>query len=309
MLLTDFLIKPKGNLRVCTYNMLDGGLDGWKGNPTSTHGLSAGRWGRQMELLNLLDLDILLLQEAKSFDSDEMAMARATGEALGMDWRLAPSGSHGCHLMTLVRHGRAAFRDFVPDAAEGKFHHTLSRADIVTESGWGVRVFNAHLAPFSSEARSIEAGWTTEFGCADDVILAGDLNGMWPGDPEPDSWDWLPPHLHSRHRRLDPGGAYGPSNRDAQAKLQLAGFRDPVSSLGYPWAATVGHWSETERYPMRSDYILPAAGTAALLTGWAVIRTPVSCELSDHLPVVADFCPPPTGAQPSSPSPAVRLTA
>ncbi|MFJ6017464.1 endonuclease/exonuclease/phosphatase family protein [Streptomyces sp. NPDC092952] len=301
MFATDFPVKSQGTLRVCTYNVLTGGLDGWEGSTTSTHGLSTTRWEQQMKILNSLDLDVLLLQEATAFDTDEMAMARATGQALGMDWKLAPSGSHGCHLMTLVRHDRVTISDFVPDAAEGKFHHTLSCAHIVTSHGWRARIFNTHLSPFSPEARSIEVGWITEFGCADDVILAGDLNGSWPGDPEPESWDWLPPHLHSRHRRLTPDGTYGPSNRDAQVKLHLAGFRDPVRALGHPWAATVGHWSQSERYPMRPDHILPSAGAAALLTDWGVVRTPAALALSDHLPVVADFRPPSVEERPDCP--------
>ncbi|MEU2133618.1 endonuclease/exonuclease/phosphatase [Streptomyces sp. NPDC018352] len=290
MNLPDLPTKETAVLRVGTYNMLNGGLDGWTNNDSSTRGLSSRRWQKQMTLLKLLNLDVLLLQEAKFFDSDGMAWAKATGKALQMEWRLARSGSHGCHLMTLVRPGRVSFRDFVPDAAEGKFHHTLSRADLVAEeSGWNFRILSTHLAPFSPEIRDGEATWLTEFGAADDVIVAGDLNGMWPGDAEPTSWDWLPEELHSRHRRLNPDGTYGPSNRDALARLRNAGFRDPVSDLGHPWAATVGHWSDRESYPMRSDYILPAKGVADRLRALKVVSTPEVRALSDHLPVIADF--------------------
>ncbi|MCX5103622.1 endonuclease/exonuclease/phosphatase family protein [Streptomyces sp. NBC_00439] len=288
MLLTDLLPKPKGTLRICTYNLLNGGLDGWTDGLTSTRGLSTTRWRGQMELLRKLDLDVLAVQEAKLYNSG--GMAEATGKALEMDWELAPSGSHGCHLVTFVRRGRVSFRGFVPDAAEGKFHHTLSRASLVSEeSGWRFDLFNTHLAPFNPDDRSSEVGWVTEFGTADDVIIAGDLNGMWPGDAEPENWDWLPVNLHSRHRRINPDGTYGPSNRDAQAKLRHAGFSDPVTSLGYPWGATVGHWSASENYPMRFDHILPSAGCSGRLRGWKIIRTPNVCRLSDHLPVVADF--------------------
>ncbi|MFI9040883.1 LuxR C-terminal-related transcriptional regulator [Streptomyces sp. NPDC053726] len=97
-------------LRIATYNMLDGGIDGFD----SGGDLSTVRWEQQMALLrDVVMPDVLCLQEAKHFDKDDDKMAGATAEALGMDWRLAPSASHGCHLMTLVRPGRAAFMDFM----------------------------------------------------------------------------------------------------------------------------------------------------------------------------------------------------
>ncbi|MFF2331796.1 MULTISPECIES: endonuclease/exonuclease/phosphatase family protein [unclassified Streptomyces] len=267
-------------IRVATYNMLDGGVD------TS----STKRWKQQMEMLNEVAPDVLCLQEAKHFDAGLGQMAKATADALGMYWEIAPSASHGCHVMTLVRPGRVQFRDFEADVAEGTFHHTASRAALVAlDTGWEFEVIATHLAPFWPAKRSEEASWLTEHGKKDNVLLVGDLNSRAPGDPEPADWDWLPAHLHSRHRVLNQDGSYGPSDRRALAALFHAGFRDPVTHAQFPWAQTVGYWSEEERDVYRSDYVLASEGMAHRLVSWAVVDTAVTRQISDHLPCYADI--------------------
>lgn len=270
--------------------MREGGLDG-AGVETGVGAIDATRWEQEMKMLLTLRLDVLCLQEAKHFDRDDYKMAKATAEALGMEWHLARSKSHGSHLMTLVQPSRVAFRDFKADAAEGKFHHTLSRADLVERgTGWKFTVLHTHLDPFSPANRAQrEVTWLTEHGKRDDLILVGDLNTEAPGDPEVKSWDWLPEELHSRHRFQHPDGTYGGSDRRAMAALFHAGYRDPVTHLKYKRARTVGYWSEHERRDFRSDYVLPAAGLARLTRGWTVMDTVETRRMSDHLPGYADF--------------------
>ncbi|MFI9630038.1 endonuclease/exonuclease/phosphatase family protein [Streptomyces sp. NPDC052042] len=286
------LSPEQGVLRIGTYNMLDGGLDGWGKNTNNTRGLSTEHWKRQMEVLGELRLDVLALQEAKHYDSDDFALAKATGSALGMNWKLAPSARHGCHLMTLVRPAQVEIRDFVMDAAAGAFHHTVSRARLVmVRTGEELDFFNTHLAPFSPQKRCEEVTWLTEHGGRGDAVLVGDLNGPGVADPEPtdEEWKTFPSELHSRHRYLNPDGSYGMSDRRPLATLRHAGFRDVVADLGYPWAPTVGHWSAREPLRMRFDHILPAKGMASRLGDVEVVDTPVTRGLSDHLPVVAEF--------------------
>lgn len=282
----------QGALRVVTYNLREGGLDG-DGVETGTGAIDTSRWERQIILMLLMKPHVLCLQEGKHFDRNAYEMARRTGEALGMEWYLAPSNSHGSHLMVLVDPNRVEVRAFKPDIAEGKFHHTLARADLVElGTGWEFTVLNTHLDPFSPANRAREVTWLTEYGDRDDVILVGDLNSEAPGDPEVTSWDWLPPKLHSRHRILNQDGTYAGSDRRALGALLHAGFRDPVKDLGFPPARTVGYWSPEERRDFRSDYVLPAQGVAPLLESWGVWDTHDTRAMSDHLPVYGDFVPP-----------------
>ncbi|MEU2134170.1 endonuclease/exonuclease/phosphatase family protein [Streptomyces sp. NPDC018352] len=189
-------------IRVVTYNLRGGGLDG-DGVETGTGAIDISRWEQQIKLL--LKPAVLCLQEGKYYDRNDFEMARRTGQALGMEWYLAPSDSHGSHLVTLVNPRRVEVRRFVPDAAEGKFHHTLVRADLVDQAtGWNFTVLNTHLAPLSPANRAREVTWLTEYGARDDVILVGDLNSEAPGDPAVTSWSWLPEELHSRHRFQNP---------------------------------------------------------------------------------------------------------
>ncbi|WP_405710141.1 endonuclease/exonuclease/phosphatase family protein [Streptomyces sp. NBC_00046] len=279
-------------LRVVTYNLREGGLDG-DGVETGTGAIDISRWEQQIKLLLLLKPDVLCLQEGKYYDRNDFEMARRTGQALGMKWYLAPSNSHGSHLVTLVNPRRVEVRRFVPDAAEGKFHHTLARADLVDlRTGGNFTVLNTHLDPFSPANRAREVTWLTEYGARDDVILAGDLNSEVPGDPAVTSWSWLPAELHSRHRFQNPDGTYAGSDRRALSALLHAGFRDPVTHLGFPSARTVGYWSPTEQRDFRSDYVLPARGMAPQLKNLLVPDTDDIRAMSDHLPVCGDFALP-----------------
>ncbi|MFE3146537.1 endonuclease/exonuclease/phosphatase family protein [Streptomyces sp. NPDC059218] len=276
-------------LRVVTYNVCEGGLDG-DGVENGTGAIDISRWEQQIDLMGRLEPDVLCLQECKYYDRGGFEMAKRTGQALDMEWYLAPSSSHGSHLMTLVNPRVVEVRRFVPDAAERKLHHTLARADLVARrTGWNFTVLNTHLDPFSPANRIREASWLTEYGARDDVILAGDLNSEAPGDPAVTSWGWLPKELHSRHRFQNPDGTYAGSDRRALSALLHAGFRDPVTHLGFPPARTVGYWSPSERRDFRSDYVLPSRGLAPRLKNLLVPDTHDTRAMSDHLPVCADF--------------------
>ncbi|MFJ1838016.1 endonuclease/exonuclease/phosphatase family protein [Streptomyces sp. NPDC088175] len=288
---TVHLLSTRQELRVATYNLREGGLDG-TGVETGIGEIDTSRWNHQMTLLLLMKPDVLCLQEAKHFDRNNFEMAKATASALHMKWRLAPSRSHGSHLLTLVNPSRVEFLGFTPDAAEGKFHHTLARADLrELSTGWKFTVLHTHLDPFSPAHRAREATWLTEYGDRDDVILAGDLNSEAPGDPEVTSWDWLPARLHSRHRFLREDGTYGGSDRRALAAILHSGFHDPVGP-GEVAPRTVGYWSAEERRDFRSDYVLPAKGLAPRMRDWRVLDTYATREMSDHLPGYGDFALP-----------------
>jgi exodeoxyribonuclease-3 len=260
------------NVQLGTYNLLDGGGD---------------RWRAQASMLSSLELDILCLQEAKYWDADGYERLYAFAAILGLQPLFAPSGSHDCHLVTLYRWPRVRCRQFHPDVAEGKFHHTVSRAEF-TADGVDVTVLNTHLAPFDPQVRAIEAGWLTEYaGRSRNVALVGDLNTEGLHDEELTDWSVLPPELHSRHRRMMPDRSYGGSDRDAMAKLIASGFVDPVEALGLPVPRTTGYWSPSEPWSHRSDHILLNQALAPSIKDFTVVDTEETRSLSDHLPCVA----------------------
>ncbi|MGW3425728.1 endonuclease/exonuclease/phosphatase family protein [Streptomyces phaeochromogenes] len=267
------------SLRIGSYNTLDGGRD----RDGSLHRLAT-----QLEVLGELELDVLCLQEGKRWDENGGERVNAIAAALKMEARLAPSASHDCHLVTLVRPSRVRFLRFYPDVAEGNFHHTVSRADLQVDGDDAtLRVLNTHLDPFDPDDRVAEARWLTQYGDRDDTLLVGDLNTEAPGDPEPPSWDWLPPTLNSSHRIQNPDGSYGGLNKLAMSTLLASGFVDPAADLELEFARTAGYWREGEHRDHRSDYILPSRRLSWRVESYTVADTPRACSASDHLPVVA----------------------
>ncbi|MFE7036882.1 endonuclease/exonuclease/phosphatase family protein [Streptomyces sp. NPDC057621] len=266
------------DLCVVSYNTLNGGRD----RDGSPHRLTT-----QLDMLKELAPDVLCLQEAKHWDENGSEQVNAVATALDMEPRLARSASHGCHLITLVRPPRVRFLRFYPDIAEGNFHHTVSRAILQVEGvETPLHVLHTHLDPFSPRDRVAEAGWLTPYGDRDDTLLVGDLNTEAPRDPEPTSWDWLPPTQYASHRIQHPDGSYGDLDKAAMSALLTAGFIDPAADLELPFARTAGHWHPGDR-DHRSDYILTTNHLSWQMQSYTVIDTPRARDAADHLPVVA----------------------
>ncbi|GHA38802.1 hypothetical protein GCM10010372_43710 [Streptomyces tauricus] len=268
------------HLRLVSYNTLNGGRnsDG-----------SYQRLADQIELLEELDPHVVCLQEAKRWERNGGQWINMIAAALKMEARLALSASHGCHLVTLVRPPGIRFLRFYPDVAEGNFHHTVSRADLQVDGvDAPLRVLHTHLDPFDPADRLAEARWLTQYGDRDDTLLVGDLNSEAPGDPEPDTWDWLPPTQYSGNRIQHPDGSYGSLDKRAMSALLAAGYVDPAAELELEFARTAGHWGKDGR-DHRSDYILPSRNLSWHMGSYTVLDTPRARRASDHLPVVADL--------------------
>jgi len=268
-------------LTVGTWNVMNGGGD---------------RLAAILEHLLTLNLDLLCIQEAKRWDEDDFRILLMVAERLEMEAHLAPSRSHSCHLVTLFNKRLELEPDgWTPDLVLGRFHHTASRARLILtgDDGRPVRfsVINTHLAPFSPQARAIEAGWLTEHADPDSpTFLVGDLNEPCPQDREPD-WDReMPRHLWSRHRRRE-GGRYTDAGRDAIGAFLDAGFIHTAAQLGQIPQPTVGHWSPKEPWEHVSDYILASPGldNVVRLDHCTVPRPRDDLRLADHQPVVSQF--------------------
>ncbi|MFF9478083.1 endonuclease/exonuclease/phosphatase family protein [Streptomyces sp. NPDC014733] len=262
-------------LRVGTYNIRDGGA------PDSQD------FERQLALV--AGLDILGIQEAKDWDRDRQRRLRHTASALGMEPLLTPSASHGCHLLLLIRTPRVQIIEHTPNIAPADFHHAASRT-LIEADGHRITVLHTHLNPASPDMRLAETGWLTEYAeQGRRSLLIGDLNTVGPDDPEPPSWDAIPPHLHSRHRQVLPSGGHGGLDRRAIRALTAVGYADPAAHLGQPPTPTAGYWPGGEEWEHRSDFVLPSEALAPALTDWRVIDNPVARTSSDHLPGIATF--------------------
>lgn len=256
--------------RVGTYNLLDGGGD---------------RFPSQMAVLRAMDLDLVALQEVRHGARDDHALECAIANELGLQTMLAPSASHGCHLVLAWNPARLRRVGYTADAAEGKFHHTLQRVEfVVPDTGVPLTVLHTHLDPFSGDDREGEARWLTEYAAPGRrTLLLGDLNTIGAFDPEPD-WSTLAAHLHSRHRLCREDGTLGLTDRRAIRLLDRAGFVDPFANRR-SGRETVGHWDEKEDgIRRRSDHIL---GSGVTFRTAGVIDDPAVRLLSDHLPVYA----------------------
>ncbi|GHC88321.1 endonuclease/exonuclease/phosphatase family protein [Streptomyces flavofungini] len=274
----------KQYLQVATYNLLNGGRDHEAGR------FRWDRWQQQMTLMRHADVDVWCVQEGKYYDEGGEERVLASAAALGAEVRLAPSAHHGCHLLTFVRGPKVRMARFFKDVGGGTFHHAVSRADVIVKNVPGaLRVLNTHLAPFDPEARAAEVKWLTEYGTRHDTLLVGDLNCEAPGDPEPDSWDWLPASHYSRHRILNPDGSYGGLDKRAMHALLAAGFVDPQVQLKLPFARSCGYADRQQLRDHRSDYILPSRHLRWPLKACHVLDDSRFRELSDHLPVIATF--------------------
>ncbi|MFJ4973025.1 endonuclease/exonuclease/phosphatase family protein [Streptomyces sp. NPDC088755] len=264
-----------------SYNVMDGGGD--------------DRWPAQLEMLASQNLDILGIQEAKHWDRRGRARMHQLAETLGMQALFAPSQHHGCHLVLLYRWPRIHCLACEPDISCGTFHHAASRAQLAVEGvEESLTVIHTHLHPFSPGVRLTEAGWLTEYADPDRLsMIIGDLNtgglSNTGADLDPDDWDLVPAHLHSRHRLVLADGTYGGSDRRAISALIAAGYVDPPQYLGITPPRTAGHWGRgSEPWNRRSDYILLSPRLAPALRSHDVLDTPETQRLGDHLiPIVS----------------------
>ncbi|MGC0422633.1 endonuclease/exonuclease/phosphatase family protein [Embleya sp. AB8] len=254
-----------------TYNVLDGAWEDPEGLVRVLAGLGA---------------DVIALQECRGWDEEHHARLHEVASALGMQALFAPSGSNRCHIVLLYHPETFHLDDWTPDAAEGRFQHTLLRARLtVHATDEKLTVLATHLSPLGGATRAVEAGWLTQYAePGRSAVLLGDLNTIGAGDPEPD-WTRFPPHLYSRHRTILPNGEWGPADRRAMHILVGAGWTDPFAEPGREFTPTVGHFRPDEPGPHRSDHILLSPALANRLVDCAVIDTDQTRRLSNHLPV------------------------
>lgn len=266
-------------LKILTYNTLFAGRDG----------IDDRRAVAQIGLINELEPDVFLMQEAKGFDADGGAWLYRLESLIGMRGFLAIAPHTGQHVAIFVRQ---PFRtvNFGTDGIH--FHHALATLKVALPGGADhdqiFTFMSTHLCPNGAAARQREAAYlAVQADPQSFTLLTGDFNSASPHDPEPEGFNELAAHHRFRYISSDLQTA----DRSVLAHLETAGWVDVGHALGgsnIPTVPTVG-FAGTEFAVMRCDYMLASQALAQYATSYQVIRNSVTDMASDHYPVLATF--------------------
>jgi endonuclease/exonuclease/phosphatase family metal-dependent hydrolase len=263
-------------MKVMSYNTLFGGFDG----------MDDRRFLAQKEVIDEVNPDVLLVQEAKQFESNGYCRFYEVETALKRRGFLALAPHTGQNTAIFLR-GDIQPISFESDSAH--FHHAAAFGTFkIPGFEQPITFVSAHLCPFGSHVRLIEAVYLASHAAADKLtIVAGDFNSVSPYDPEPIGWDTLPSHFQARYLSLD-GKT---SDKRILETLYQAGFIDIAHRFHRHTESTVPGkaFKGTEFIPFRSDYILASALLAQAATSYAVIKNDKTDMASDHYPIIAEF--------------------
>jgi endonuclease/exonuclease/phosphatase family metal-dependent hydrolase len=260
-------------LKIMTLNLQYGGLTDAAGNPED-------RWPGLAEIVRNQAPDVLALQEATGrwAEPGERQLALAEND-LGMRGRLgaSPSGSH----TAIFWRPDLTWRAF-DDRYAGQVHHGYAAIVLqVPDTDVPVTVISAHLSPWSAQAAACEAQLLTgrAYRYGGYGIIAGDINHLAVGDPEPDwSGPLPPPNLASRTLLRPDGTVTG--NRCVGEVLARGQMTDAAA-----WRAELTG-DQSLRAPtganLRVDQVHLTPPLVPALTGCQRIETK---DLSDHAAV------------------------
>lgn len=251
-------------LRVGTYNLHDGGLDG-EGALASD-----ARLNKQLGMLAALRLDLLGLQET-AWGADWQRRAQQVAEALGMTWyTVAPSSFYHYDIAVLVRESTSLQVTRKHHLTGPPFTHAHVDVQLYA-APWRRRIhfMVGHLSPSSPTIRRAEAELVGVYRGLD-LIYAADFNSV-ALDDDPDTTG------------IDPVKAARKLDTAPAEELAAAGFID-VGAFMSDRTPTVGHG--TGKLAHRCDRIYTTLPPETI-TGYQVVHD--APALSDHLPVCAEF--------------------
>lgn len=271
-------------MKVMSYNTLFGGFDGTDERVSIAE--QNRRFLVQKEVVEQVNPDVLLIQEAKQFEANGYRRFYEVEAAFNRRGFLALAPHTGQNTAIFVRDGIQPV-SFESDAAH--FHHAAAFGTFkVPGFDQPITFISAHLCPFGPQVRLTEAAYLASYAAPDKLtIVAGDFNSVSPYDSEPIGWATLPSHFQARYLSLD-GKT---SDKRILETLYLAGFIDIAHRFNQHTESTVPGkaFKGTEFIPFRSDYILASATLAETATSYAVIKNDKTDRASDHYPVIAEF--------------------
>ncbi|MGP4029699.1 hypothetical protein [Actinomadura sp. 3N407] len=251
-------------VRVGTYNMFEGGLNG-----DGEHQDDA-RLTEQISMLAPLHLDLLGLQEA-TWGAGSATRIRHVAQMLGMSWHtVARSNFYGCDIAVLVRESDSLKVTRKHHLTGSPFTHAHVDVELYVAQ-WHRRVhfMVGHLSPSSPTMRRAEAELVGVYRNLD-LIYVADFNAA-ALDDDPDTTG------------IDPLKIARKCDRAPAEELAAAGFCDVASHLG-DRTPTVGHGDDKLAY--RCDRIYTTLPRDSI-HGYGVVQE--QRPLSDHRPVWAEF--------------------
>lgn len=265
-------------MKVLSYNTLFGGFDGTKRD----------RYETQIKLINALQPDVLLLQEAKGFQLNGHALLLETEARLEMRGFLGLAPHTGQNTAIFLR---SPLQAISTETDHEHFHHArLSVTATVPGFDAPVTFISVHLCPHAAHIRLREAGYLLNEAAPGGLCLVGgDFNTISPADGTPADLAQLPAHFRLRYTEPD---GITPDGRPLQF-LESAGWQELgriSAQQDIPTVPTAG-FSGTEFATFRSDYFLATERLAKHLQRYLVIRDDVTDKASDHYPIWAEFTP------------------
>ena len=258
-------------MRLMTYNILTGGLDG----------LDGSRWPLIVDVIRKADPDILVLNECNYFDLERNRNFHRMERETNMHGLVA-NAETGFHVAIFVRDGH-----FIESRGTShSFHHAMLETSIQWQ-GHTIRVVGVHMCPFGGHSRAMEAEYLTRFSREQEwVFLAGDMNAISPRDAHRvDRGGWA---QRRQARHLLPGTK--DLDTRAVAMLEDSGFVDLAAQAGINDIPTVltPLRSDHDSYRLRIDYVFGSQRVASALKHAEVVAGKLSDRASDHYPVLVD---------------------
>jgi exonuclease III len=240
----------------------------------------------QFEVIREINPDILLLQEARNFQTDDNRLLMETEIALGMRGVLGIAPKTGQNVAVFYRNDIELVSRQVDDI---HFYNVACIVEFkIPEIDAVVTMSNVHLCHSQPNIRWDEARVLSQYADSSKlVLLAGDFNAVSLYDAEPLGWKTLPAHFKERH--FLPGAAL--ADRETMAILDRAGFVDIAYHFKKNNENTVPCMgtAKSEFVPFRCDYVLATPKLAAKVKSYTVIKDQTTDIASDHYPIVVEF--------------------
>jgi exodeoxyribonuclease-3 len=225
--------------------------------------------------------DLLALQELRDFERHDERRMRDLADAVGMVPHLSRS-LFGMPVAVLVRPPLT-----IADSAvvTWRLHHAAAIVRVPTSAGL-LTVVSAHLNPFAPYRRMREARWLAHRYATAPALIAGDLNGLAPGEDHTATLEPQPGFLRRRHVSAD-----GTVDTRAVGAFLDAGFVDlwRVAGSGSDLTVPTTKGGGREFSRMRLDYVLGSPSLSPLAHDMRVLRGDETEYASDHYPVRLDL--------------------
>lgn len=256
-----------------------------------------GRFKALCEVLSAARPDVLVLQECLGWEDSQRLHELARALQIPEDERHlflshsnARASGNRFHLALLSRIPLRSTRVHADGVAHSIFEARFAGA--AKQSAERV-LFGTHLVAANEDARLAEAEVLLSLVAPSlsrgaEVIVAGDLNALSPGDPYPEDLD-------ERFARLGIVKYGRPARFGVMRRLFEAGLVDALArrAEGAPWVTAVrgrrdGGIDNGERVNTRTDYVLLSPSLVPRLRGCGVVDVR---DASDHHGVYADLDP------------------